>query len=41
MLAEDRMRLCHMIEAAEIVWQIVIQEIPALLPQLRALATDE
>ena len=41
MFAEDSVRLCHMIEAAEIVWQIVIQEIPALLPQLRALATDE
>jgi uncharacterized protein with HEPN domain len=25
----------------EIVWQTVTQEIPALLPQLRALATDE
>ena len=86
MLAEDRVRLRHMIEAAEsamqfiagrqrtdldedrmllfalvraiigmrnrlmhayfeinteIVWQTATQEIPALLPQLRALATDE
>ena len=84
MLAEDRVRRRHMIEAAEsagqfatskiseetrathtgmpwraiigmrnrlmrayfeintaIVWQTVTQEIPALLPQLRALATGE
>jgi uncharacterized protein len=41
MHAEDRVCLRHMIEAAEIVWQPVTQEIPALLPQLRALATDE
>jgi uncharacterized protein with HEPN domain len=41
MRAEDRVRLRHIVEAAEIVWQTVTQEIPALLPQLRVLATDE
>jgi hypothetical protein len=41
MFAEDRVVLRHMIEAAEIVWQTATQEISALLPQLRVLATDE
>jgi uncharacterized protein with HEPN domain len=38
-----RIRLIHACFEinTEIVWQTVTQEIPALLPQLRALATDE
>jgi len=42
MLAEARVRLLAYFEIhTAIVWQTVTREIPALLPQLRALATDE
>jgi hypothetical protein len=35
---EDRIRILHMIDAAEAVWKTATVEIPALVPLLRTLA---